>query len=399
MTHRRIRIVSFFTKSTESGVSSNRLGDDLWEIALMSTLSIRLAFLGLLLTGAVACSSSGGSLDTDKAKSQPAANAETNAATTTGEASLAAEAVAEPEQQQAYKKITQNRGTVANRGGYIRILVNKQPVTNYDIQRRVKFLQLRRVPGNRAKLAEEELIEQVMKLQEAKRRNVLASEAQVNEAFANFASRNRVSPARMSQELARLGVGAEHFKEFIRGQISWQRAVQGRFQAETTQVTERDAVMQLRQAGSAKPEVTEYNIQQVVFVIPKDKRNNTRLAARRAEATALRQRFTSCDETLNLAKTLRDVSVIDRKRIMEPELPSRWSGDIIEAGNNGVTRVRDTERGVEFIAVCSKRAVNDDRAAQISTQSAEFESFNQRGSEFSQKYLDEIRSRSTIAYF
>lgn len=302
----------------------------------------------------------------------------------------------EPEVRSA--KIIRKPGTVADRGVYVKMVVNRNAVTNFDLNRRAAFLKLRRVPGNRKQVAETEMIEQVLKLQEAQRRNVLASEAQVDEAFANFAKRNGASPTQLAGELRRLGVGADHFKNFIRTQMSWQRAVNGRFQAETTQLSEQDAILKLRESGSAKPELTEYSFQQVVFVVPKDKQTRATLGKRKREADAFRQLFTTCDETVSKVKGLRDVSVINRSRIMEPELPDRWRTEMAALGGKGTTKAKETEKGAEFIAVCNTRVVNDDRAAQISSQSSEFESFNTKGTELSKRYLDQLKANATIIY-
>jgi len=242
------------------------------------------------------------------------------------------------------------------------------------------------------------MIEQILKLQEAVRRRTLAEDATVDTAFANFAKRNRTTTANLSRQLRQLGIGADHFKEFIRTQISWQRTVQGRFQTDTTQVTEQEAIIGLRSSGSEKPELTEYNFKQIVFVVPQSRRNNSTLAARKIEANDFRQNFTSCDNAINLAKNLKDVSIIDRKRILEPELPGQWKDDIVATGANGITSAKETNRGIELMAICSKRQVRDDNAAKIANQDTEFQGFNEKSSELSKNYLNELRSRATIIY-
>ena len=317
------------------------------------------------------------------------------ASQTAAEATAPAEETAEAAKTETATVINRP-GKVSNKGGYIKILVNNEPITNFDIQRRLAFMKLRRAGGG-TKAAENELIEQSLKLAEARRTNTLAGDDGVNTAFAGFAKRNGASSAQLTQELGRLGIGAKHFKEFIRTQSSWQRTVNGKFQSDTQRVSQVDAITQIRKSGEAKPELAEYHIQQVIFVIPESKRSST-ISNRRLQAKAFRQRFSSCAETLQTAKTLRDVSVLDRRRIMAPELPNAWKDEIAGLSPGQTTTVKDTNRGVEFIAICEMVMVNDDRAAQIATQSKEFESFNEKGSKLSQEYLAELRSRATIVY-
>ena len=129
-------------------------------VKLMSSFSTKLVLLGFILLGATACSSSGNAVNPEQAGAQTT----DEKASETQDVATAEEA-AKPQEQQAFGKVIENKGTVQNRGGYVRILVNRQPVTNIDIQRRRKFLQLRRAPGDRGKVAEREMIEQVLKLQ------------------------------------------------------------------------------------------------------------------------------------------------------------------------------------------------------------------------------------------
>jgi len=345
-----------------------------------------------LLFSAAACSSTSSSNNKSSATNKTAT--QTSALETVN--SEDAPEVAEEKKELA--KVITKKGAVANRGGFIKVLVNKTPVTNYELRSRVQFLKLRRVGGNRQQVAQKEMIEQALKLEEASRLRTLATDDQVNKAFASFAKNNRATPAQLSSELNRLGVGAQHFKDFIKTQISWNSTVQRRFQSQTSQVSERDVVTGLRKSGSAKPELTEYAFKQIVFVVPKAKRNSSTLAARKREALAFRQRFPGCDQAINDVKKLRDVSIIDRNRILEPELPERWRQPMINADSKGTTKIVETENGVEFIAICSKRLVSDDRAAVVAQQSEEFTKFNTKSSAVEEKYLDELRSKATIVY-
>jgi len=311
------------------------------------------------------------------------------------------EGVPATEQQNADKqelaKVIRKPGTVSKKGTHIRVLVNNSPITNYDISKRAAFLKLRRIGGNRTKKAEAEMIEQSLKLQEARKRNTIASQKEVNAAFARFAKSNRATPTQMARELGKFGVGIKHFKGFIRTQMSWQRTVAGKFRADTQQVSQQDAIFELKKSGSAKPETTEYTIKQIVFVVPADRRKKI-LNARRKEANGFRQRFTSCDKAVELAKELRDVAVIDRGRVLEPELPDNWRELVLSTEPGKTTRPLVTPKGVELMAVCSKKTVSDDRTAQLLSQSKEYKSFNKKGNVVSDDYLKELRKNAVIIY-
>ncbi len=294
-------------------------------------------------------------------------------------------------------KIVYEKPSVTRKGTNIKVLVNRLPITNYDIKRRAAFMRLRRIGGNRTKKATEELIEERIKLTEAAKLNSIANEKMVNRAFADFAKRNRLSPKQMGSVLGRSGVPVSHFKDFLKVQISWQRVVSRKMRGKSRDVSQSDALFELRKSGSEKPQVREYKLQQVIFVVPSAKRKKL-LRARLAEAKSFAQRFTECKNTINEVKKLRDVAVKDLGRVMEPELPPAWKDAVIKTPVGKTTKIQDTKRGAEFIAVCSVRDTSDDRAAQIASQSKEFDSLNSKGGKVSNELLAELRRKATIVY-
>jgi peptidyl-prolyl cis-trans isomerase SurA len=294
-------------------------------------------------------------------------------------------------------KIIREQSSVSKKGTNISVLVNGTPITNYDIQRRASFLKLRRMGGDRKQKATEELVEERLKMQEASKLKTLASEAVVNKAYADFAKRNKMSGKQMGGVLDKAGVTQQHFKEFLKVQISWQRTVSEKFQIKSKNLSQSDALFTLRKSGEAKPETREYTLQQVIFVVPRAKREKL-LRLRAAEAKAFSQLFTSCADTLGQVKNLRDVALKELGRVLEPELPQRWKEEVINTEVGKPTRPKETEKGIEFLAVCSVRNVSDDRAVQLVTQSKEFDSFNTKGNKANLEYLKELRSKSTIVY-
>ena len=362
----------------EPGRSAKLLG-----IALMA------AFLMLALSGCNTPTSAVEEAGSQPAQTQPPVEGGT------GEAS---DGENQTEAQTA--NIIHRKSTVTQKGTNIRAVVNGQPITNYDVQRRAAFLRLRRVGGDRNARALEELIDQTIKLQAARRANSLASNKEVDDSFARFASSNKMTPSQLNKILSQAGVTSDHFKQFIRGQMSWQRAVSQRFRSETTSSSSKqDALFKIRQSGAAKPETTEYLIEQTIFVVPTSHADDKGyIAQRRKDADAFRQQFIRCDQTVKQAAGMRDVTVRKLPRVLEPQLPDEWAEEVKALQEGGVTGVKKTPRGIEFLAICSKRSVNDDMAAQVMSQAEEFESFNERGSEIAESYLAELKSKAQIIY-
>lgn len=276
----------------------------------------------------------------------------------------------------------------------IKYIVNDVPITSYDVQRRAAFLKLQKRKGD----AKEEMIDQTLRQAEMKRLNIRISDKQVDDAYARFAGSNKLKPEQMDQILSQAGVTSSHFKEYIRTQIGWNQALGARFRAETGGTggtSEQDAVRRMLQQGGAKPSATEYMLQQVIFVVPASERGS--IGKRKREADAMRGRFNGCEQTREFAKGLLDVTVRDLGRVLAPQLPPEWADQIKKLKAGGATPVRETDRGVEFIGVCSAREVSDDKVAQMVFQAeGAGKGDNAQADELNKKYLAELRAKARI---
>jgi len=274
----------------------------------------------------------------------------------------------------------------------IKYVVNNVPITSYDIQRRAAFLKLQHRKGNLNQLAADEMIDQTLRTAEMKRLGIKVTDQQIEDSFNRFASSNKMKPSQLTGVLQQAGVTAEHFKQFIGTQMGWNQALSARFRSQGGSMSEQDVVQRMLQQGGNKPSATEYMLQQVIFVVPAKERGS--IGKRKREAEAMRARFNGCDSTRQFAKGLLDVTVRDLGRVLAPELPGEWADQIKKTKPGGATGVRETDRGVEFIGVCSSREVSDDRVAKMVFQSEG--SKDDQAGELDKKYIAELRKNARI---
>lgn len=270
----------------------------------------------------------------------------------------------------------------------IKYVVNGVPITSYDIQRRAAFIKLQRGKGS----ASDQMIDQALRMAEVKRLNIRVTDQEVDQAYARFAQGNKMQLKQLDGIMAQSGVTKQHFKDFIRAQMSWNQALSARSRG-GGRMSEQEAVRKMLQQGGAKPSATEYMLQQVIFVIPAGEKGS--IGKRKQEAEAMRARFNSCETTRQFAKGLLDVTVRDIGRKLAPELPSDWADAIKKAGAGSATPVRQTERGLEFIGICSSREVSDDRVAQL-VLNGENKGGDQNADAISKTYTEELRKKARI---
>lgn len=286
-------------------------------------------------------------------------------------------------------------GSTLAEASQIKIIVNKQAITSTDISRRMALLRLQRRSGDLRQQARTSLTEEALKRDEIVRLRISPSVTEVNQSYERFATSNGMSTKRLDGILAQQGVTSKHFKQFIAIQMGWSRAMRARFgQSSQGRMSTQDLVSKMLERGENQPSTTEYILQQVIFVVPQSKRSKSVMNSRNSEARKLRQQIQSCDTTRDQTKGLRDVTVRNLGRFMKEELPRDWSALVTKTDINTPTKTRVTDKGVEFVVVCSARSVADDKAAEIVFRTEGERSAD--NSENSKRYLDELRSRAVI---
>ena len=274
----------------------------------------------------------------------------------------------------------------------VKYIVNKEPITTYDIQKRVAFLKLLQRGGNLNQVAADEMIDQVLRNQEMRRLRISISNDQVSQAYERFAKSNNMSTRQMDGILAQTGVTKEHFREFIRAQMGWGQAVSARGNDAGRNVE--DAIRGMMKDGQ-KPSATEYVLQQVILVVPERERSAI-LGKRKREAQQLRQQLGDCSVSRQQVKGMLDVTIRDLGRVLEPELPPDWEKQVKATQAGGATATRDTERGVEFLLICSTRQASDDRVAQLLYLQEQAKSGEGEQDGLSKTYTDELRKKAQI---
>ncbi len=286
--------------------------------------------------------------------------------------------------------------TPAGAASQIKAVVNSVPITSGDVSRRVNLLRLQRVPGNVQKIAVDQLVDEVLKRQEILRLKASVSTDEVDAAFGRFAQSNKLSASQLAEILQKAGVGAEHFKAFIAVSMSWPRVVANRFGGNSDgKKSTQDIMVEMQQSGK-KLQTTEYFLQQIIFVIPESKRGKI-TAKRKSEAEASRAKFPGCEQARAFAATMRDVSVRDLGRILKPQLPEDWKPLIEKAKDGGTTATRVTDKGVEYLAICKQREVNDDVAAETVFRAEDLAKSQDSEDPNSKKYIEELRSKALIS--
>jgi peptidyl-prolyl cis-trans isomerase SurA len=279
------------------------------------------------------------------------------------------------------------------RAQQVALIVNGDVITTYDIEQRMKFVQVStRKPAVRSEVIDD-LIDEKLKVQIGRRYRIEVPDGEVDASFAEMGHRMHLTAEQLTQALAQSGVDAATLKSKIRADTVWQNIVRGKFQGDL-QVREQDilAAMQAEKKDDKDPGVGhEYRLRPILFLVP---RGATQLLeARKKDADALRTRFADCDSGLKYARTMRDVAVRDViVKSSSDLLPAlREILDKTEVGH--LTAPEVTPQGIQLFALCEKKETKDDTPEKREARDKLFaEKFQQRA----KRYLQELRKQAMI---
>lgn len=274
------------------------------------------------------------------------------------------------------------------------VIANGSPITEYDIQQRMKLDAISQKSPNRQQ-AINDLIDDRLKIARAKVYGLEVGNSEITGAFENMAGRQHITVAQFTQVLERSGISPNTVKARIRAEMTWQQLIRGKYNS-SLQIGDSDIAKALKDKneGDAPAVGYIYTLYPVMVVVARGSSEAT-ISAKRSEAENLRSRFASCADGLAMARGLRDVAVRDpitrNSADLSPQLRDLLGN--IQVGR--LTPPEVTAQGLQMFAVCNKK-----ESATDSPQKREMREqlFVKRFKSESKKYLDEIRKAAMIEY-
>lgn len=241
------------------------------------------------------------------------------------------------------------------------------------------------------KKALDELIEEKLKLQEAKRQGVSIGDDEINRVLESIAKRNNMST---SEFLSKVGPGLGAMKERIRSSLSWTDVVRRRFGAQVA-VAQRDVdrLVAESSANDAQDQV-DLSLQRIIITTPV-KIEQFGIAQRMNEAEKIRAKFTDCKSTPNIAAGAAGAKFEEIGRRNPASFPEPTRSLLLTAKDGEMLPPTVSPNGIELLVVCSRSVVKADdqmrNKAEGELKQREFELLAQR-------HLKDLRQDAHIEY-
>jgi len=271
----------------------------------------------------------------------------------------------------------------------IRVTVDGTPISDLQIQQRARLLALEHHGGNLQKAAQDELINEVLEMEDAKRYAITVSDADVDSAFVNMAQGLRISPDKLTQILVANGVGTQTLRARIRATLAFNQ-ISRNVLAPRVNISEA-ALTQEAKAKLNNVNSYDYILKQVLFLAHQGQGPGSRMG----DAQRYRARFKGCDSAVQISESFTDAAVTDIGRRNAMQLDPKLAKELASLPVGGITRPAAQQNGVVMLAVCEKNQSND---LTFLTNQLRAEKGNDQLKSVTDKYLAELKAKATISY-
>lgn len=243
------------------------------------------------------------------------------------------------------------------------------------------------------KQAQDELIEEKIKLQEAKRLGLDITDDDIKGVIKNIAENNKMTEDQFVQHVKQLGFDISTMKSRFRAQIAWREIVRKKYGAQIS-VNQRDIERALTNAASeGGADTVELQVHKISLPLP-GSMNQSVMARRYAEADAMRARFSGCQSTAELARSVGDARFDDLKFVKPGTISEPTRSMLLSAKDGDMLPPVTSPSGIEVYAVCGRRAIKDEKQQQKAA-----EDLQQRELELhARRYLQDLKQDAHIEY-
>ena len=254
-------------------------------------------------------------------------------------------------------------GATPARAQSVAAMVNGEPITNFDIDQRMRLMALSNQKGSRKQVLED-LIDEKVKIKEAKKYGVNPTAADIDSSYASMSQRMRLSPEQLTKTLAGRGIRPETLRERIRADMVWSSLVRGRFK-DSLMVTDKAVRTASGDLSDGKSDSNnfEYQMRPIVLVVPRGSSAAT-IEMRRKEAETLRSRVQSCDDANTLFRSMRNATIRDTVVKTSADLPQALRELLDKTPVGHLTAPEVTRQGIEMVALCERKPTSGDTPEQ-----------------------------------
>ena len=247
-------------------------------------------------------------------------------------------------------------------------IVNDHPITELDLTQRIALLELMDdVPkgGMDKKKALNQLIDQEVKIQEAKRYNLLPTDTDLADRIKRLAEGLKLTTDTLYAKLEAKGISKQAFRDYVSAGMGFQRIIQGKYQQQIkASDAEVDAKMAEVKTGISQeeskimndPRMKPINVYTLMEIhLPVDGNDPMLLQSRAIEAAQVAQRLKSCNGLKAASEGIFDVRKGKTFEADGAKLPPPMKAALDKGGVGRAIGPMRAKDGIQLIALCGTR--------------------------------------------
>jgi peptidyl-prolyl cis-trans isomerase SurA len=278
----------------------------------------------------------------------------------------------------------------------VAVMVNGEPITNFDIEQRGKLIALSTHTAPPRQQVVDELIDEKVKIKEGKKFGVDPTSSDIEQSYSAMSTRMRISPEQLTKTLEAQGIRPDTLKARMKAEMVWTSLVRGRFK-ESLQIGEKEVAAAVPAKGTdEKPELEsfEYKMQPIVLIVSKGSPQSA-FELRHKEAEALRARVQTCDQANSYFKSMQNAAIREPVIKTSADIPAPLREVLDGTPIGHLTPPEQTKQGVEMVALCGRKPTTVDTPAKKEIREKMYAAKYEAKSK---AYLQETRKAAMIEY-
>lgn len=294
--------------------------------------------------------------------------------------------------------------------------VNDLPVTSYDVEQRIRWLQMLGANADGKgirKVAANEVIDELVQIFYAKKAQADASEAEIKKQMSKIATSLKTDDAGLAAKLKANNVSEATVWRYINAQISFSRILRGKFKVKNDVVADKAEVdrkyNEIKSKANkrvaeimADPRMRPINVYSMMEIgFPLEASDGPELLQARAiEAQQFIKKFKGCKSARAAASGIFNVKIGKVIEADGAKLPKPMKAALDKSGVGRAIGPMRAKSGIQLLALCGKRTITPAKPNfELPTRDQiERSVTNQKFAAVEAKYMKELRKSAIIEY-
>lgn len=290
----------------------------------------------------------------------------------------------------------------AGDGQGVLVTVNDYPITSFDVDKRIKLNAIIGRPEGSAaeqrKRALQALIDDVIKLSEAKKYKADPSEQTIDAQIEKMAKGSNTDSKGLAAQLKSKGSSISALRRLVAAQIAFGRLLNNLYKVKV-EIDPAEVDKKYNEFVN-DPRLQPISVYEILEIdMPVENTSEAMMQglfiARAADAAQYRRAFKGCNSARQAASGIFNVRIGKRLQADGRKLPKQLKSALDKAGAGGIIGPSRSKSGVQLIAFCGRKNISPEKPTR---QQVETMLTNKKYDVYEERYMRELRRNAFIEY-